>query len=187
MNFNIIAERWQRSKKAEAKVKFEALVEDHKNAFLSHPITQAMLNGGDGGLLSAQGDLNSFLGVTEKQAREDIDEILKYYDTASKLKFTKLPKKTKSNLEFEIPDKNEIFAMTPLPWAEGRSWTKGIEQGVAGFGYFLETGKTAKYSRTGKGIQIKTKIRSGNAGRTQYISALLNDFRKEARQLLRKI
>ena len=36
-----------------------------------------------------------------------------------------------------LPTAEEIFAITPMPWAIGRSWAKGIETGISGLGYLL--------------------------------------------------
>jgi hypothetical protein len=83
-------------------------------------------------------------------------------------------------LEFEVtlPDAKDIFAVTPLPWAPGRSWAKGIESGLSGLGYYLN--KSTDKSRSGLGVQTSQKIRKGvKFTNTKYISSILNKYQKE--------
>ena len=69
----------------------------------------------------------------------------------------------------------EIFEITPLPWANGRSWAKGIESGLSGLGYYLK--KESSKSRSGLGIQSSKKVRKGvKFKNTQYISALIKKY-----------
>ena len=98
----------------------------------------------------------------------------------SELKFIK----TKSGrLDFRVfhPSKEELFAATPLPWASGRSWLRGIESGISGLGRYLNVENEA--SRAGKGIQAKNKLRSSRFKPTKYISKILNDFIQKIEKL----
>ena len=62
-----------------------------------------------------------------------------------------------------------------MPWAEGRSWAKGIESGIAGLGYYL---RLTDVGNSGGGVQNKTKVSSGKFKNTAYISALINKYIK---------
>ncbi len=74
------------------------------------------------------------------------------------------------------PSANEIFKITPLPWAEGRSWAQGIENGISNFGYFLA--KDSDKSRSGGGIQSEHQISSSQFSPRPYITAMINNFEK---------
>lgn len=82
---------------------------------------------------------------------------------------------------FEIPSAKTIFSVTPLPWASGRSWARGIERGISGLGYYL---RKSQGSRSGFGIQAKKQVQKGVRFRnTQYISALINKYEKKFKDL----
>jgi hypothetical protein len=73
-----------------------------------------------------------------------------------------------------LPSAQDIFAKTPMPWASGRSWAKGIESGISGLGFYLNSyGK----GNSNAGIQVKSKMRGGRFKNVPYISALLNKYR----------
>ena len=77
----------------------------------------------------------------------------------------------------ELPEPQKIFAVTPLPWATGRSWAKGIETGLSGLGFLLR--KKSRASRSGEAIQTSRKVRGGKFQNVPYISALLDKYKKE--------
>ena len=74
----------------------------------------------------------------------------------------------------EIPNKDDIYSATPLPWASGRSWVKAIEQGMSGMGNYIQL--ESSVSRSGEGFQAKNS--SGGVFRnTSYISSIINNFK----------
>ena len=86
-----------------------------------------------------------------------------------------------SKFVVELPSKEEIFDAAPNPWASGRSWIKGIEQGISGFGQYIydwESGHAGPKSRSGSGIQADQKLRGGGFRNTQYLSQILNNLAK---------
>ena len=89
--------------------------------------------------------------------------------------------KTKTVINITVPTAKEIFKVTPLPWATGRSWAKGIETGISGLGRYLNIDSSR--SRSGKGIQTKKRQRVGKFNNTSYLSFLLNDYYKEIRKI----
>ena len=91
-------------------------------------------------------------------------------------------KATDSTVIFDIPTAAQIFSITPMPWAIGRSWARGIETGISGLGYYL---KKTKNSRSGLGIQSSTnQVRPGTVFKnTRYISDLINRFSKDLKNL----
>ncbi len=161
------------------KVKSEILQE-----FNQHPITVEI----EGGIyatnisntLSGITNLFSFIGFeANDKPIEPIRNLLekstmrKNYGRRSQIFYT-----------FEIPTAKDIFLSTPLPWAVGRSWAKGIEQGLSGLGYYL---KKTQNSRSGLGIQSQKIIRPQYRFKNiQYISALINKYNQRIREIEKK-
>jgi len=86
-----------------------------------------------------------------------------------------------STVTFSIPTASDIFAKTPMPWATGRSWAKGIESGISGLGYYL---KKARNSRSGLGIQSQTQVRPEFVFKnTKYISNIINIFNNKLKAI----
>ena len=85
--------------------------------------------------------------------------------------------KNKLEFRYEIraPNEEAIYRNTPIPWSPGISWAKRIEQGISGIGYFLNR-KNASGSRSGGGIQIDEKLRSGRFKPRSYLSKIFNNF-----------
>ena len=89
------------------------------------------------------------------------------------------------NYVFDIPTAKQIFLATPLPWETGRSWAKGIEEGISGLGYYV---KQVKNSRSGLGVQSENKVRSNvRFKNTPYISNLINKYNKKIQELEKSI
>ena len=81
--------------------------------------------------------------------------------------------------EVTLPTAEDIFAVTPLPWASGRSWAEGIERGLSGLGYLLRKNK----GRSGAAIQSRVKVRGGRFHNTPYISAFIRKYKKRFEDL----
>lgn len=77
-----------------------------------------------------------------------------------------------------FPEWESIYKETPLEWATGRSWVRGVEHGVSGLGRFLYS-ENKKRGRSGGGVQIKGNIRGGGFRPTSYLSGLRRDFLRE--------
>ena len=147
--------------------------------FLNHPVTLEIKGGTSSGNISGTlggaTNLFSFIGFESgSDPTSAIEKVL--YST--NFRFTRT---TANSVEFEIdiPDAAEIFAVTPMPWAPGRSWAKGIETGISGLGYYLKISKDS--SRSGLGIQSPRKVRKSGSKfkNVQYISALIKKYQKE--------
>ena len=78
-----------------------------------------------------------------------------------------------------LPTAEDIFAITPLPWATGRSWAEGIERGLSGLGYLLRKNK----GRSGAAIQTSVKVRGGRFQNTPYISSFIKRYKKRFEEL----
>jgi len=162
---------------------FRAAFQKKKNQmileFLNHPVTKEIEQGINaknisGTLSGGSGNLYSFLGFEDGyDPIEPIEEVLLRTDF-------KLVKVTKREIEFKIllPEARDIFAVTPLPWATGRSWAQGIERGISGLGYYLL--KKSKSSRSGLGIQSSRKVRKKSKFKNvPYISSFIKKKKKE--------
>ena len=83
--------------------------------------------------------------------------------------------------DIDFPTAEDIFNITPLPWATGRSWAKGIETGISGLGFYI---KQARESRSGLGIQTENQVRSGARFKnTKYISSLIKKYAEQINKI----
>lgn len=159
---------------------FNQIREEMLEEFSNHPITQEIDAGPKLGwnspFLGGQGDLFSFIGFDrDDNPTEPIKKMLKglrFYTVFSK----------GLDHKFEVrffPTMDDIEQITPMPWAQGRSWAKGIETGISGLGYYLniETKYDPPNLRSTAGIQAKKKIRGGQFRPTKYMSEILNKYR----------
>lgn len=149
--------------------------------FENHPVTQEI----EGGItatnisntLDGITNLYSFIGFESGDnpldpIREQLKKINLRYTINSKgeLIFT-----------VEFPTAKDIFKVTPMPWATGRSWAQGIEVGISGLGYYI---KSTINSRSGLGVQSEKAVRTGVRFRnTKYISYLINLYTKKLQDL----
>tara|TARA_R110000868_G_scaffold342810_3_gene603709 strand:- start:907 stop:1491 length:585 start_codon:yes stop_codon:yes gene_type:complete len=160
------------------KVKNEMIVE-----FLNHPVTIEIKSGVNSenisGTLNNITNLFSFIGFDSSSRPTDaIETIL----LRTNFKFDRVTNKS-IDFSVDLPDAKEIFEATPMPWASGRSWAKGIESGISGLGYYLKVNRDN--SRSGLGIQLPRKIRKKGVkfNNISYVSALLNKYKKKFENL----
>lgn len=165
---------------------FNQIREEMLEEFTNHPVTQEIDMGPKLGwnspFLGGSGDLFSFIGFNrDDNPTEPIKKMIKglrFYTVFSK------------GLEhkFEVrffPTMDDISQATPMPWAEGRSWAKGIESGISGLGSYLniETKYDPPNLRSTAGVQAKNKdgklikVRSGQFRPTKYMSDILSKYR----------
>ena len=152
--------------------KFSVLKEEMLSEFDKHPVTRELQDGvsADSSQFVSHGSLFGFIGF-EKNDRPT--EVVRRMLEETEIRFIKIKGGV---VDFRIfyPSKQELFDSTPLPWASGRSWLKGIETGLSGLGRYLNI--DSENSRSGGGIQSQNKIRSGAFKKTPYISKILNNF-----------
>jgi len=147
--------------------------------FESHPVTKEIESGPNGsnqsGTLGGYGNLFSFIGF--ESGMKPIDPLRKIIKKT--LAIRSVPASQKSitlKFEVEVPDKEELFKNSPMPWQEGRSWAEGIERGISGLGNYIN--KPSSSSRSSQGIQAENKIRGGQFRNTKYLSSIINNFKK---------
>lgn len=159
------------------KVSFEALKAEMIDEFMNHEITKEIMNGPDAEntsktLSGRKGNLFSFIGFDE--GTDPISPIIDILDSTT-MTFAMFSRKG-ARLTIKMPLAETVFQATPMPWATGRSWTKGIESGISGLGYFIQKDNKG---RSSGGIQLDHQ--SGLGGRfknSTYISALINKYFK---------
>jgi hypothetical protein len=162
---------------------FNKIKNEFIDEFMNHPITQEIQGG-----ISATNSSNTLGGITNLYSfigfDEGTDPIRPIEELLKKSNYRVLfnNRSVEATVIFDIPTAAQIFEITPMPWATGRSWARGIETGISGLGYYL---KKTKNSRSGLGVQTTNQqIRSGVMFKnSKYISDLINRFNKELKQL----
>lgn len=180
-----IERKAQKVKKRDFQKVFKRNFEETKaemiQEFLSHPVTVELLSGPSAtnisGTLGGQANLFSFIGFGSSY--KPIEPILQILESTT----FKDAGESNAGRKFTliIPTADEIFAATPMPWASGRSWAKGIEKGISGLGYLLN--KSTSSSRSGVAIQADKKVRTARFNNVQYISALLKKYKKKFKEI----
>lgn len=158
--------------------------------FLSHPVTIELDNGPKASantsntLRNSYGNLYSFIGFQD--GYDPIKPILEIFLNIDIREFQVGDDLSIGVYGFPTPQK--IWDATPMPWQDGRSWAKGIEEGISGLNYYLFSySRNFENSRSGTAVQSKKQIASGlSFERKKYISSLLNKYKSMFRNLGRK-
>jgi hypothetical protein len=170
------------------KIKEEMIAE-----FLRHPVTKELSEKNTAQNYSQTlvgfGNLYSFIGFDyPEDPIQPILELLQATRIDLRLNGTNL------FLYIKMPTPEDIWAVTPMPWADGRSWAKGIESGISGLNFYLSIQKAGakalkafEDSRSGTGIQSSKKISpSARYNPTQYISTFLKKYKTKFSSIGRK-
>ena len=164
------------------KEEFEKMKSELIQEFESHPVTQEIEGGVEAtnisGTLGGVGNLFTFIGFDQSdKPAEPIRQALQHIFLTSTI--VKRDGSSESHVLYPMPD--DIFRITPLPWAQGRSWAKGIESGLSGLGHYLN--KSSDFSRSSKGIQVESSVRTGKFSNTKYITEMIRSFEKRIKDL----
>lgn len=163
---------------------FEKVKREILNEFNTHPVTVEI----EGGIyasnvsntLSGITNLFSFIGFEANDRPIEPVRNLLQQSTMRK----NIGRRGLISYTFEIPTAKDIFLITPLPWAVGRSWAKGIEEGLSGLGYYI---KKTRNSRSGLGVQSQKIIRPQYRYKNiKYISDLINKYNQKIREIEKK-
>ena len=152
--------------------------------FLSLPVTQELLGGPDApnisGTLGGVTSLFAFIGFDSGD--QPIAPILNALERTQLqyLKELKQTNKVGGVFTVTLPTAEQIFSITPMPWAIGRSWAQGIETGISGLGFLLR--KKGK-GRSGVALQSRVKVRGGRFRNTAYISSFIKKYEKRFQNL----
>jgi hypothetical protein len=163
--------------------KFKDLKNEMIKEFLTDPVTIELLEGSGAsnisGTLGGISNLFAFIGFNSGE--QPISPILNILE-GTQIIYKQEVKQRGIGVEFEVslPTAEDIFMVTPLPWASGRSWAEGIERGLSGLGYLLRKSD----GRSGAAIQSRVKkVRSGRFQNRPYISSLIKRYRKRFENL----
>lgn len=148
--------------------------------FENHPVTKELENGADSENLSetlnGMGNLTTYIGFPPgSDPTEPIKNLLQGIKINSKSE--KVIDGNSVSFKFEVvaPTIEEIESVGSLPFEQGQSWIKGIENGISGFGAYIY-GKMFANSRSGKGLQSKKTFRQGTFKPVKYISEIMSNF-----------
>ena len=128
------------------------------------------------GILGGYGNLFSFIGFDAGTDPTDVVE--KIFEQKFRFRVRRINKTGKYKITFFIPSIEEIYALTPMPWASGSSWVDGIEKGMSNVGSYLYSSRGFGQSRAGTGLQAKNKSSGVTFRNTPYITRLLNNFKR---------
>ena len=173
----------RRDLEKEAKRKFKRIKAEMIKEFLSHPVTQEIMEGPSApnisGTLGGVSNLFAFIGFDA--GNQPVAPILERLEAVDII-YNKEYKEKGIGVSFNVflPTAEDIFAITPLPWATGRSWAEGIERGISGLGYLLKKSG----GRSGAAVQSRVnKVRGGRFQNTPYISSFIKRYKKRFEEL----
>lgn len=168
----------------EIRDKFKKIKQEMIKEFLSDPVTMEIMSGPTStnisGTLGGISNLFAFIGFD--QGDQPIAPILNSLESVDIIYNKDLKKTNQIGVSFNVflPTAEEIFAITPLPWATGRSWAQGIERGLSGLGYLLRK----EGGRSGAAVQSRVnKVRGGRFQNRPYISSFINKYKKRFEEL----
>ena len=170
--------------KKEINTKFKKIKKEMIQEFLSLPVTQELLGGPDApnisGTLGGVTSLFAFIGFDSGD--QPIAPILNALERTQLqyLKELKQTNKVGGVFTVTLPTAEQIFSITPMPWAIGRSWAQGIETGISGLGFLLR--KKGK-GRSGVALQNRVKVRGGRFRNTAYISSFIKKYERRFQNL----
>jgi len=153
------------------------LIKDFHNHAITREIKSGPTSSNSSGTLGGYGNLFSFIGFERgDNPTEVIEQIL-----SDKL-VVRVRAISRGRFRISIlnaPSKEGIYSATPIPWANGSSWSEGMEKGISNLGSFLYRGGGAgSSSRSGAGLQIKKTLRTTNFKTQPYVSNLISNFLK---------
>jgi len=168
-----------------AQREFDPIYKQFLSNFDSHPVTMEIKGGTSATNISKTlggiGNLFTYIGFAEgSDPIKNLRDLLKFYNIQYH------NRKNYISIQIEVPTKEEVFIATPMPWATGRSWARGIERGISGLGQYLVKSKRMGRSRSGYAIETQAPIRGGRFSNTSYISSLLKDYYKNIKKLEKK-
>jgi|SRR6056300_239995 hypothetical protein len=149
-------------------------------SFMDHPVTKEIKEGPNGsnisGTLGGYSNLFGFIGFYEGD-----NPILPLENLLKKYSIRIYSRRGNTTVNIEIPTLQDAYAISPMPWASGRSWARGIEVGISGLGRYLAI--DAANSRSGEGIQTSKKVRGGTYTRRGYLSPLFKKYKNSIEKL----
>jgi hypothetical protein len=168
-----------------ARIRFEQIKREMIKEFLNHPVTKEIKDGPEAqntsNTLGGYGNLFSYIGFYNGE--DPIEPILEEFQKSTIVFSRVIDGGALWNIY--IPAKEDIWSVSPMPWAEGRSWAKGIETGISGLGqYFYTLRGGLQNSRSETAIQTQSKLRGKSRFKNvKYITEILKKYEKKFSQL----
>jgi len=160
--------------------KVKAAQQNLLKSFEKHPVTSEIRGGASSsnlsGTLGGIGNLFTYIGFSSGDKPLTILRVL-----LEQYEIRYHHAKGRTTINITVPTTAELFKATPMPWATGRSWAKGIETGISGLGRYLY--QDSARSRSGGALQVKGRLRAGKFSNTSYLSSILNNYYKEIRKI----
>jgi hypothetical protein len=180
-----VAASYEANLKKEAVIFAQEILKENLDQYINeiqdHPVSKELDSGPDGenvsNTLNGKENLFSFIGFdSQDEPVNDLTNLIKQNTFLDKKSI--FDRKT-FQLKFNVftPSLDEIKSQTPLPFERGRSWVKGVEDGISGFGYYVY-GLVFPSSRSGRGIQSKNKVRVAAYRPVKYMTELYTKFIK---------
>jgi hypothetical protein len=144
--------------------------------FESHPVTQEIEGGSSAGNISGTlggyGNLFSFLGF--EQGSKPVATVRALLNTIS---LGRVYKQGDGFIaQIIVPSKDELIAVSKLPWEFGRSWLFDVEKSISGLGFYLYG--RFRQSRSGTGIQTSNQVFPRGFSPVKYFNGMYNRFIK---------
>jgi hypothetical protein len=162
--------------------KFKAVKEETLEEFDDHPVTKELKGGPAAENLSQSlpdGNLFSFIGFpAETDPTEPVRRALEEKLSLTK-KFTVAKKGNLYSYFFVVqePTFKDLEQVSPMPeWTTG-SWLRKLEDGISGLQHYIFG--VFRRSRSGTGLQVKGRVKSGRFRGIKYISEILQNFRRK--------
>ena len=172
----------------EIKKRFETSFNKIKGQFVGefrkHAVTQEVKGGAGAsnlsGTLGGYGNLYSFFGFSGGDPIEPLLALLESIE----FQFINFNRRMVASVIIKnFPTVQDIVAASPVPWAPGLSWVRGVHLGnVPNFGQYLTT--TSSNSRSGGGVQVKTEISNRVfVADDSYLLGMLPRYKRKFREM----
>jgi hypothetical protein len=153
--------------------------------FESHAVTREIMSGPDSenlsGTLTGYGNLFSFIGFSE--GTNPVSPVRRILSEMTRIRNIRRASgnNAKMNIKIQVPSVEDFRDVAPMPWEPGRSWVEGIERGISGFSYYINSSRSS--SRSGKGIQTDRRVRVMAFRNIKYMSEIIRKFAKNLKNL----
>lgn len=150
--------------------------------FEQHSVTQDLDSGAGSSNLMGGGDLFSFIGFNSGD--RPTNALRAFLLNSLKVSIVRVSN-GEVGVEFRInvPTKEQLEGLTPIPWAAGRSWLREVEIGIPGLGQYLV--KDSPASRSGAAIQVKGMVQQAEFNGVPYMTKILGNLIKNLTSNLR--
>lgn len=134
-------------------------------------------------ILDAPGSIFGFLGLVEGQ--EPVEEIINIVERIMTYKLSRRLIRGGLKLTIKVPDKKDFRTDDlVLQWEGGYSVVDAIEKGLSGLTHYISTKEkpyAIAYSRSGDGVQVKTKVRDDKYQPRPWISLIFQAVKDQAK------